>query len=254
MSTPQAGPIRVGVVDSGWQRDIQDPRVEAGRAFFAPDDPFLTGSSMDDHDMLGHGTDCARLILAVAPEVSIVPLRVFCDKLETSPAVLCAALEWARTQSFDILNLSLSTSRLDARDYLYLLCEELRRSGTLIVSAARNGSHRGYPALFDSVIGVTFAKAGEDLEAARRANEPIDVVVEKGWFGPPLIPELHRPLHSTSFAAAFVTGCVARILSQEGRLELEEVRKRLAEGSVQEVPSRYPSSEEVREDDPRRVP
>lgn len=252
MSTPQAGPIRVGVVDSGWRRDIQDLRVEAGRAFFVQDDPFLAGSSTDDHDTLGHGTDCARLILAVAPEVSIVPLRVFCDKLETSPAVLCAALEWARTQRFDILNLSLSTSRLDARDYLYLLCEELRKAGTIIVSAARNGSHRGYPALFDSVIGVTFGKAGEDLDAARRANEPIDVVVEKGWFGPPLIPELHRPLHSTSFAAAFVTGCVARILSQEGRLKLEELRERLVEGSIEEVLSRYTSPKQVLED-PRRT-
>jgi subtilisin len=238
MGSPQARPIRVGVVDSGWQREIKDPRIEAGRAFFTHDKPFLVGSSTDDHDVLGHGTDCARLILAVAPEVSIVPLRVFYDKLETSPAVLCAALDWAKTQRFDVLNLSLSTGREDARDYLYLLCEELRQTGTIIVSAARNGSHRGYPAVFDSVIGVTFGRAGEDLDAARRGDEPMDVVVEKGWFGPPLIPELHRPLHSTSFAAAFVTGCVARILGCEGRLSLEEVRERLAEGSVEEVLSR----------------
>lgn len=203
--------------------------MQPGRTFFATDNPFEPQLSTDNGDLIGHGTICARLILTVAPEATIIPLRIFDRTLETSPAVLCAALQWAKAQNFDVLSLSLCTDREDARDPLYVLCEEFLRAGTITVAAARNGVGDGYPAAFESVIGVTVGDPGAGQGGGLRApGDMMDVVVEKGWLGPPLIAGEHPPLRSTSHATAFIAGCVSRLLTAEGRLSLGQVRERLA--------------------------
>lgn len=178
----------------------------------------------DVHDALGHGTHCTRLILTVAPDATVTPLRVFEQCLETSPNVLVSALEWALTCDFDILNLSLATDREDARDLLYVLCGKLQNCGTLVVAAALGGTYWGYPAVFDNVIGVGLMKPGTQT-AAVQSPIPLDVLFERGWRGPEMGRYPVPPLTSTSQAAAYVSGILARQMMNVGnRLALEEAR------------------------------
>ena len=224
--------VRVGVVDSGWRADAWDHRVRAGYTFFSATAPFVPSMSAGAPDAIGHGTDCTRLILAIAPRVEVVPLRIFGRALETSPAVLCSALVWAEAENFDVLNLSVTTVRSDARNQLYRACERLRRRGTIVVAASRNRTGGGYPAVFDNVIGVNLGAGGHGVPVLREpddvSGEIADLVVARGWSGPPLTSGTYPRLESTSYATAFVAGCVAQVIGREGRLPLDAVRECVA--------------------------
>jgi hypothetical protein len=59
--------IRIGVIDTGWDRAVADPRVLPGVGLTDPDDDFALLRTDDDNDRLGHGTACADLICAWHP-------------------------------------------------------------------------------------------------------------------------------------------------------------------------------------------
>jgi hypothetical protein len=111
--------VTVGVIDSGWDRSIDDPRVRTGVGFVGAGDELAVCRSADDQDRIGHGTAAADIVLQVAPGATVVPLRVFGRELETSPAVIIAALDWAVAHGIGAVNLSLGTARADAVAPLY---------------------------------------------------------------------------------------------------------------------------------------
>jgi subtilisin family serine protease len=223
--------VRVGILDSGWTARVPDARVVHGRGFVMHDDPFRVAYSLDHTDRIGHGTSCSRVILEIAESALVTPLRVFGSRLETSPAVLLAALDWCLTQRFDVLNLSLSTDREDSRDSLYVACESLRRAGTTIVAAARNGFDDGYPAVFDNVLGVTML--GSASGVASSASTRLDFTVKSEWVRATAAVDMPLRGARSSFAAAFVSGHAARVLADIGPLELDEVRERLRDAFAQ---------------------
>jgi subtilisin len=214
--------IRVAVIDSGWRMALWHRRVRRGRAFFVAGEPYRPAYSSDVNDLIGHGTACARLILAVAATAEVVPLRVFHKSLDTSPEVLCSALHWARQQGFDIGNLSLSTAREDARDTLYAACARLHAAGSFIVAAASNDGNTSYPAAFDGVAGaaLTHLKRSE----CKTEYESMDFVIQRGWT-PPLARA--RSINSTSEAAAFLSGCAALLCASDGSVTVETLRAAL---------------------------
>jgi hypothetical protein len=221
--------VRVGVIDSGWDPRLRDPRVEVGWGFCAEARPYEPLLTADARDFVGHGTQCARIILDVAKDVRVIPLRVFIGRLETSTAVLCAALEWAEAQRLDVVNLSLATSEPDAMVPLYRRCERLHDLGTMIVAAADNRDGGGYPAAFADVIGVDLGRhAARESESGAAEREPMDVVL--GASPEPIIDAdglRDQVLRRNSYAAAYVSGWVASIVSEHGPLPLEAVRRRL---------------------------
>lgn len=213
------GPVRVGVIDSGWDARWRDARVGPGCSFVGEDGSYVYPPSSDDSDRLGHGTRCTRAILDLAEDIRIVPMRVFGKTLATSSDVLCAALEWATAQRLAVLNLSLSTSELRTRDQLYWLVSRLRARGTIVVSAACNRTGDGYPAVFDNVIGVgivTAANAKQLEQTALDVTIPAEMLYRK-------IGNAYGPW-SNSLAAAYVSGLVARLVDEGGAIELDDVR------------------------------
>ena len=124
-----------------------------------PDDDLAYQKNDDDHDRVGHGTACVDLILRIAPDAVVVPVRVFGNQLETSPVTLQAGLQWALEQDLHVVNMSLGTTLPRMRDALYVLCEQARRSGTLVIAAGHNARTESYPAMFENVIGVAAALA-----------------------------------------------------------------------------------------------
>jgi subtilisin family serine protease len=191
------------------------------------DAPFTIARSDDYADRIGHGTACSRVILGIAESAVVTPLRVFGSQLQTSPAVLLAALDWCLTERFDVLSLSLATDREDSRNALYVACEGLRRAGTTVVAAARNGFDDGYPAIFDNVLGVTMLGAGKGNISSPESR--LDFSVKREWVRPIPKIDLSRHSASASFAAAYISGHAARILADGAPLELDEIRERIRE-------------------------
>ena len=220
--------IRVAVLDSGWDRSIDDPRVLPGVGFVDPDDDFALGRNDDDQDVLGHGTACADVILGVAPDARIIPVKVFGKKLETSPGTLQTALEWAIEAGVQVINVSLGTRLEGTLHPLYAACEKARRAGIIVVAAGHNANDWSYPAIFENVIGVSAARFDSPFHFRYRAEHAMECEawgVEQPvlWVGGQRVVK-----HGTSFAAPNVAGIVALILERHPGATLEQVREMLA--------------------------
>ena len=224
--------IRVAVLDSGWDRSISDPRVLPGMGFVDPDDDFALARNDDDQDVLGHGTACADVILDVAPDARVIPVKVFGNKLETSPGTLEAALHWAIDAGVQVINVSLGTRLEGTLHPLYRACERARQAGIIVVAAGHNANDWSYPAIFENVIGVSAARFDSPYHFHYRAEHAMECV---GW-------GVDRPVlwvggervvrHGTSFAAPGVAGIVALILERHPQAKLEDVREMLARFAV----------------------
>lgn len=220
--------IRVAVIDSGWDRGIEDPRVLPGVSFVDPDDDLALGFTEDDHDRVGHGTACADLVLRIAPDARVVPVRVFGGTLETSPGTLTAAMKWALEQDFQVINVSLGTVLEEALKPLYVLCERARRAGTVVVAAGHNVRGWSYPAVFANVIGVAAERFASPFSFRYRPEEAMECVAW-GVKQPVLWLGGERVVRDgTSFAAPNIAGIVALIREQHPDATLEEVRELLA--------------------------
>jgi subtilisin family serine protease len=218
----------VAVIDSGWDRYQPDPRVLPGTGV-AADGSLAAG---DDHDVIGHGTGAAHQVLALAPGCVILPARVFGETLETSPAALIAALDWAVARRASVVNLSLGTDREAAVRPLYAACERARRAGTIVVAAGSNFGEPCYPALFDPVIGVAMGVFASPYEYRYRAGEALEV--EAWGVRQPVAGLGGRVTVSTgtSVAAPNVTGIVALLLERHPGASLEDVRALLARNAI----------------------
>lgn len=207
------------MIDSGWDRMKQDPRVVAGVAMVHPRRDLEPFQHCDDHDRHGHGTLCARILLERAPTVRVIPVRVFGDRLETSPTIIAQALAWCVTKGIRVVNLSLGTIEVSARDELYRACEVSVRAGTIIVAAARG---RAFPAVFDNVLSVGLGRRDQEDEIAFHPDCAVECRVT-----PAALMAAGVGI-SSSFAAPFVTALVSRLLEREPDLTLPDIRTRLA--------------------------
>lgn len=220
--------IRVAVVDSGWDRRIDEPRVLPGVGFVDPDDDFALARNDDDSDVLGHGTACADLVLRIAPDARVVPVKVFGKVLETSPGTLHAALMWAIEAGVQVINVSLGTRLEGTLHPLYAACEKARRAGIIVVAAGHNANDWSYPAIFENVIGVSAAKFESPFHFRYRPHHAMECEAW-GVEQPVLWVGGNRYIkHGTSFAAPNVAGIVALIKERHPEATLDEVREMLA--------------------------
>ena len=224
--------VRVAVIDSGWDRTLDEPRVLAGVGFVDPDDDFAMARNDDDADVLGHGTACCDLVLRIAPDARVLPVKVFGNVLETSPGTLHAALTWAIEAGVQVINVSLGT-RLEGTLYpLYAACEKARQEGIIVVAAGHNANDWSYPAIFENVIGVSAGRFASPFEFRYRAEHAMEVEAW-GVEQPVLWVGGHRvPRHGTSFAAPNVAGVVALIKERFPEATLEDVRAMLQRFAV----------------------
>lgn len=234
LTTLKGRGVVVGVIDSGWDRTRVDQRVRKGIGLVHPENDFALLHSGDDHDRIGHGTACSHLILRVAPEAEIVPIRVFRTKLETSVPILVAALDWAARQGLRLVNISLGTLREDARRPLYDACERARKNGVILVAARANGQSWSYPAVFDNVIGVEVEELKDPLGFRYRPGAAIECTAngrhpDVPWLGARTVSRA-----GTSLAAPIITGTVALLLERYPRAQLDDVRRLLEQYSATE--------------------
>ena len=200
--------MKIAIIDSGVHASHPHVQGVAG------------GVGVDDHgalhgdfiDRLGHGTAVTAVIREKAPGAEIWAVKVFDRELSATGAALAAALDWARAERMDIVNLSLGTTNTDHEHALGRRVRAARALGVLIVAAAPEAGRRWLPGALPGVVRVEL-----DMSMAREVCEFVDaedgVVIVRASGYPRPIPGVppERNLSGLSFAVANATGFLAHL-------------------------------------------
>jgi len=177
----------------------------------------------------GHGTFVASLVLAVAPDARILPVRVLDDEGYGHTSRLAEGIYWAVERGARVINVSmeLTASPRVIQDAVRYALDR----GVLVLAAAGNdgGQSIPYPAKDDEVVAVTalapegliapFANYGDKVALALPGVDlvgaaPVDLGGSARWSG-------------TSFASPLAAGGAALLLSLEPALDGAAARDRL---------------------------
>jgi len=217
--------IKVAVIDSGWSEKLYDSRILKGKGFVNPQDELTLKISDDIADQNGHGTGCTDLILRVAPDVNVIPLKVFGKEIETSINMLEQAFRFAIDSEADVINVSLGTTLEEALIPIYRLCEEARQKNIVIVAAQSNYHNKSYPAVFENVISV-ITMNGMDYFQVLKLDDDVNEYAALGLIEDALNKDGYRSYTGgNSFAAPIVSGMVALLKEKDKNLNLDKARE-----------------------------
>jgi subtilisin len=233
--------VKVAVVDSGIDGD--HPAVRDVTGFVAveaaPESETGTRYVEGPHeDLVGHGTACAGIIRAMAPDVEIYSVRVLGPNLKGKGALLLSGIEWAVDNRMDVVNMSLSSKSDAMFAPLHEVADDAFFGGTVLVCAANNVPGPTYPSQFASVISVAARETDDPRSLAYNPHPPVEfaargVDVEVAWTGGKTIVAT-----GNSFATPHVAGMVALIKSKHPGLtpfQVKAVLHALCENAASEL-------------------
>jgi subtilisin family serine protease len=178
-------------------------------------------------DVCGHGTACAGIVRSLAPDCEVHSVRVLGPGYTGSGKTLLAGLRYAVERGYDIVNMSLSTTRKDHSTVLHELADAAYFQGTVLVASAHNMPVESYPWRFSSVISVGSHMEEDPMALYYNPSPPVEffargVDVEVAWLG-------SETLRCTgnSFAAPHVAGVCALVRSKHPELTPFELKSLL---------------------------
>lgn len=220
--------VRVAVIDSGIEAD--HPALEgcvdtdAGIALSLSDDGEVTEEPGPHGDLFGHGTACAGIIHALAPAARITSVRVLGRALTGRSKVFLRGLAWAVAAQFDVINLSLSTSKRDWALPFYEVCDQAYFRGCFVVTSASNQTGTTFPSLYSSVASVACNLARDPFEFYVNPEPPTEFLAPGIDLGVPWNRGMTMRVTGNSFAAPHVSGIAALIRSKHPRLGPSEIK------------------------------
>jgi subtilisin family serine protease len=132
--------------------------------------------------------------------------------------ILLAGLRYAVEQGFEVVNMSLSTTKKDYAAILHELADSAYFQRTILVASAHNMPVESYPWRFSSVLSVGSHEEDDALLYYANPDPPVEffargVDVEVAWIGGATITAT-----GNSFATPCISGIAALVLSKHPRL------------------------------------
>ncbi|MBI4492789.1 MAG: S8 family serine peptidase [Chloroflexi bacterium] len=220
--------VKVAVIDSGI--DAAHPAVGGrvgGYVAIGEGPDGLTYDTAPHADAFGHGTACAGIIRAVAPECELYSVKVLGPGLSGRGPVFLAGLRWAIEHGMHVCNLSLGTTRKDFFGMLHELADLAYFRNVILVAAANNMPIPSFPSLYASVVSVASHDVKDPYDPYLyyyNPRPPVEFVapgigVRVAW--------LHGQWITTtgnSCAAPHLAGIIARILGKHPGLAPFQVK------------------------------
>src|SRR6059058_3292704 len=210
--------VRVCVLDSGVELDHPLVGTVQRSVAVSREGDEITVADDDSGDLCGHGTACAGIIRALAPECELVSVRVLGAGYTGSALVMLEGLEWAIEQGFQIVNMSLSTTKKQYVDRLHELADAAYFKRTMLVASAHNMPVESFPWRFASVVSVGSHESHDPYAYYYNPNPPVEFFarglnVEIAWLGGETISAT-----GNSFATPHIAGLSALIMSKHPEL------------------------------------
>ncbi len=208
--------IKVGILDSGVDNGHPaiDGRVVDWAAFSTSEKGRLIEDFGFHSDNFGHGTACADIIHRLAPDANLVSIKVLDGESNGSGNAVVAGLRWCIDHGIRVVNISLGVMRKNFAMLLYELADKAYFNNVILVTAANNMPIPSYPSLYASVISVACHDSQGPREFYYNPTPPVEfrapgVNINVAWAN-------KRALTVTgnSFAAPYITGLVAQIVSK----------------------------------------
>jgi subtilisin family serine protease len=210
--------VRVCILDSGV--DASHPLVGEleSAVVISMDDDKVVAEDDAEGDVSGHGTACAGIVRRLAPEAAISSVRVLGSSFTGSGNVLLGGLRYAIEQGFDIINMSLSTTKKPFASVLHELADSAYFKRTVLVASAHNMPVESYPWRFSSVISVGSHEEADPLAFFYNPSPPVEffgrgVNVEVPWLGGRTLS-----VSGNSFATPHISSICALVLSKHPEL------------------------------------
>jgi subtilisin family serine protease len=218
--------VKVAVIDSGV--DADHPRVGgvASSVAFELDPDAEDGYRIVEgphEDLYGHGTACAGIIRALAPEVELHSVRVLGKNLSSKGLLFAAALDWVIEAGMQVANLSLSSRSEQWFGPLHELADRAYFRNVLLVCAANNLPGPTYPSQYASVLSVAAREGADPYALAYNPEPPVEfgargIDVDVAWKDGSITAT------GNSFAAPHVAGLAALLLSKHPGLTSFQVK------------------------------
>jgi len=206
--------VRVCILDSGVQPDhpaigeVQESiaiRLEGEETIVEPD---------REGDVAGHGTACAGIVRSFAPDCELVSVRVLGSGYTGSGPVLLEGLRWAVEQGFDVINMSLSTTKQKFFALLHELADSAYFRKTMLVASAHNMPVESYPWRFASVISVGSHEREDPYAFFYNPSPPVEFFARGVNVHVPWVGDATYVCTGNSFATPHIAGLAALVLSK----------------------------------------
>lgn len=210
---------RVCILDSGVEASHPLVReLESAVTISVGEDDEVIAEEDTEGDVSGHGTACAGIVRALAPACSLSSVRVLGSTFTGSGGVLLAGLRYAIEQEFDVINMSLSTTKKPFAGVLHELADSAYFRRSVLVASAHNMPVESYPWRFSSVISVGSHEEPEPLAFFYNPSPPVEffgrgVNVQVPWLG-----GRELTVSGNSFATPHLTAICALILAKHPEL------------------------------------
>ena len=167
-------------------------------------------------DPVGHGTACAGIIHAIAPEAKLISVRVIGASAAGTGQQFVRGLEWAlepHDVPVHVANLSLGTLENRFSMPLRRLVDQAYFQNIMLVAAGNNMGMPSYPAIFPSLIAVDNECYSDPMTFEFRVGNVLELSAHGIYVRAPKAGGGYQLWTGTSFACPHITGLVARLLS-----------------------------------------
>lgn len=226
--------VVVAVLDTGVQPDHP---VLAGRLVGGIDvldgdtDPTEVADGLDDDgdgavdEAMGHGTHVAGIVLAVAPDARIMPIRVLTADGVGFVFSVAEGIRYAVAAGADVINLSLGTTVNSA--LMREVIDEAEDDVVIVAAAGNEGTTaRQYPAALEDVLSVASVDS-TDVRSPFSNHGWVDVAAPGQDVVSSLPTDGYAAWDGTSMATPIVAGQAA-LLHAAGARDVEQLVLRTA--------------------------
>jgi subtilisin len=211
--------VRVCILDSGIEGDHPDVgELASAVAVEVGEGDEISVVEDVEGDLCGHGTACAGIVRSLAPDCELHSVRVLGAGFTGSGTALLGGLRWAVEQGFDVINMSLSTTKSQFAGLLHEVADLAYFRRSVLVASAHNMPVESYPWRFSSVISVGSHEEPDAETFYYNPSPPVEffargVDVEVAWLG-----GARARSTGNSFATPHMTGICALILGKHPEL------------------------------------